>query len=426
MKALIIALALVAATTVQAQEADLPDLSLQTLLQEAYDNSPAIAEARSAHEAARARIGHAGALPNPQVRATLFLVPIETRVGPQRLNVGVAQRFPWFGKLDTKERIAGSQADAAGALADARIRDVLVNVKLAYFELHYLARALEIVRQNRDLARHIVELGTAAFGKDEIPYFDVNRARAEMARLAYDETALLDLAEAQWRKLNALLGRVDVPAMGRLPPLPYLEMARPVDELVELALANRQEISAAARMVERTDHAIELAEKGYWPDFSVGVSWLVHEAEGPASDAGKDAFGVTVGFDVPIWRSSVGARVDEARALQRQAGFRELDLKAATRAEVADRMYDLVNAARLVRLYRTNLIPQAQAAMESAEEASRENRTLGTLLERKAVWLQFQLALQRALADYYKAVARLESVVGVPLALEAPERRQEP
>ena len=282
------------------------------------------------------------------------------------------------------------------------------------------ARSKAVAGQNREIARHIVELGTTAFGEDEIPFFDVNRARAELARLAYDEVALLDLAETQWRKVNALLGREEVSPRGALPPLPYLEMTVPMDELVELALENRQEIEAATRIRERDAHGVELAEKGYWPDFNLGVSWLVHEAEGPASDAGKDAFGVSVGFDVPVWRGSISAKVDEARALQRKAEFGKLDLRARTRAEVADRMYDLVNSARLVRLYRTSLSPQAEAALESAEEESRQSRSLGALLERKAVWLQFQLALQRALADYYKAIARLERVVGVALPLEEP------
>lgn len=426
MRALAIALILLAAGNGKADELSPAPLSLQVLLQEAYDNNPSIAAARAAHEAARARAGHVGALPNPQVRATLFLVPIETRVGPQRLNVSLAQRFPFFGKLATMEEVAGSQAAAAGAFTDARIRDVLIEVKLAYFELHYLARALEIVRQNRDIAMHIVELGTAAFGKDEIPFFDVNRARAELARLAYDEVALLDLAETQWRKLNALLGREEVPSRGALPPLPYLEMTAGIDDLVTLALENRQEIEAANLIRERAAHGVELAKKGYYPDFSVGVSWLVHEAEGPASDAGKDAFGVSVGFELPVWQGAISAKVDEARANERKAEFGKLDLQARTRAEVADGMYDLVNSARLVRLYRTSLIPQAEAALESAEEEGREGRTLGALLERKAVWLQFQLALQRALADYYKAVARLERVVGVPLPLEQPEGREEP
>ena len=248
----------------------------------------------------------------------------------------------------------------------------------------------------------------------EIPYLDYNRAQAELARLSYDEAALQDLLVAQWRGLNALLDRDDAP-LPRVAPLAAIRIKTPLEQLPQMALQNRPEITAAHYLELGADASIELAQKGFWPNFGVGISWLVHEAEGAAPDRGKDALGVTVGFDLPIWRASVGAKVDEAKARRRQAGFAVTSEAANVRGVLADRIYDYVNARRLLTLYDGNLLPQAAAAMDSAEAQSQGTGNFGSLLERRAIWLQFSLARERALANLYKAAARLEQAVGTPL-----------
>lgn len=400
-------------------------VELQSLLEAAFANNSTIKASQARLESARARTEHVGSLPNPQASATLFLLPIETRVGPQRVAVGVSQGFPFFGKLSSKELIAARRADAASSQVSAQIRDVTTNVRLAYYELHYLIRAVEIVKQNQEIARTIVEHGTAAFGRGDVPYYDINRARAELARLAYDEAALQDLIESQWRTINALLEREDRP-VGSVPRLPTFSLETPLADLEQLASSNRPEIDAALHLRDGSKAAVEFARKGYWPDFKVGLTWMLVEDEGPAADSGTDALGVTVGFEVPIWRDSIGARVDEAKANERAATHMVQTERTRIRSLLADRVYDFVNARRLLQLYDTNLLPQAEAALDSAEEQSLKSGKLGTLLERRAIWLQFGLARERALADMYKSLARLEQVVGIPLEVKLRDMDEAP
>ncbi len=415
MRSLWIALHLLVAllpVTAAAQTAD--GETLADLLNLAYEQNPAIQEARAGLDAVKARVGHVGALPNPQLKATLFLVPIETRVGPQRLSLSATQSFPFPGTLSAKERVAQRQAEVAAAKLQGQIRTILNQVRVDWYELHYLTRALEIIAQSRLLADRIAGAGGAAFGKGDIPYFDYNRAQAELARLSYDEAALSDLRTTKWHELNALLGR-EPPPLPEISPLPSLSLHTPLEQLPELLVANRPEIAAAHRQEEMADAAIELTEKSFWPGFGVGVSWLVHEAEGAAPDRGKDALGLTIGIDVPIWRASLHARADEARALRRQAGLAVASETSRARQALADGIYDYVNARRLLTLYDGNLLPQAATALHSAEAESQTPGNFGTLLERQAIYLQFSLARERALANLYQATARLEQVVGTPL-----------
>src|SRR5690606_9442566 len=58
--------------------------------------------------AATHRIARERRLPMPMLTYSVFVSPVETRVGPQRHRLGLSQRFPWPGEL-----LAGADAGAA-------------------------------------------------------------------------------------------------------------------------------------------------------------------------------------------------------------------------------------------------------------------------------------------------------------------------
>ena len=75
--------------------------------------------------------------------------------------------------------------------------------------------------------------------------------------------------------------------------------------------------------------------------------------------------------------------------------------------------FRLENARRLIELYETTLIPQAAAAIEVAETWHQEGpKSITGFLETQSVWLNFNLARLRAIADYQQNVAQLEQLVG--------------
>jgi outer membrane protein, heavy metal efflux system len=414
MRSLLIGVAILIMMTSIAWGEETAPLQLEALLEEAYDSNSTIQESRARLDAARSKAGYAGVWAEPQLSATLFVLPIETRLGSQRVAVGISQQIPINGTPAVMRTIAGHQVGIQQALLQARIRDVLTEVRVTYYELHYLVRALEIVRNNQDIAGTIVDLGAAAFSRGDIPFYDANRARAELARLAYDEAALRDLVEARWRALNALLER-KTGALSEIPELSPIVLETSLDEVIPMALESRAEIEAARHMKNVADAGVKLAAKARWPDLKLGLNWIVIEADVPAANAGRDAFGATVGVSLPVWVKSLNAQEDEARALRRAADHQVRTEQTKVRTLLADRVYDFVNARRLLHLYDNNLLPQAEAAMNSAEELSQQSGKLGVLLERRAIWLQFRLARERALANQYKALARIEQVTGSSL-----------
>jgi outer membrane protein TolC len=123
-------------------------------------------------------------------------------------------------------------------------------------------------------------------------------------------------------------------------------------------------------------------------------------------------FGVTL----PLWSGKNRAAAAEAEHLRRAARYERQAAVDDLLPRITQAWFKLANAGRLVELYEKSLIPQAASAMEIAEQWRDTGRdTFGRLLEAQSVWLNFQLAHQRARADYEQMVARLEQLVGVSL-----------
>jgi cobalt-zinc-cadmium efflux system outer membrane protein len=134
-------------------------------------------------------------------------------------------------------------------------------------------------------------------------------------------------------------------------------------------------------------------------------------------DAGRDAIGLQAGISIPLWFGKNNSRVDRAMAEKSRARAEKNVRVNATRTNPIRTLYFKArNAQRIVRLYETDLVPQAARSMEIAEVWYREGESSFTdFIETQSVWYNFQLALARAKADFGIHLARLERMAGTNL-----------
>ncbi|MFQ5843564.1 MAG: TolC family protein, partial [Planctomycetota bacterium] len=394
-------------------------LELARILELAAERNRRLAAARSRWRAGWERPAQAGALPDPLLSYTEMVEPVETRIGPQDRGLRLSQRIPYPAKLWAAEARATEEAHVRELEYFIALRDTVADVKVTYVELLYLRKALRIVEQNQELARQLAEKTAAIYAQteDKVTLFDTLKAQSQLAQLAYDRITLEELGATEATNLNRLLSRPPVAPLGMPRDLGWRPLRADREELFQLALQNRQELEAALRRIAAAHQTARLARLARVPDFTVGVTYTqVGAAVRPLPDSGDDALGITLGLSLPIWVTKNRARIREAEyrhraALQDRQG--EIDELMARITKV---FFRLENAERLVRLYRESLIPQAEEALEIAEQWRDTGRdTIGRSLEAQSVWLNFQLALHRALADYEQMVARLEQLVGASL-----------
>ena len=392
---------------------------LAELIDHAYAHNPSIQQAREEWRAMVENYRVATGYPDPQLMVTWFPEPIETRLGPQDWNAQISQMIPFPGKLSKAGELVAADARIARLKLDKAVKETLLAVKEAYYELWYIRQARTITRHNTRLLAHIRKIGETAHADDRTTLTDVVKAQAQTGQLQYDALLLEELEQTEVTRLNGLLNRPPETAVGDLEPPALEPLAVDVESIYQLAQANLEEILMAQVGVDKGDTKVSLARFQNLPDFKIGLFYAgIGDPDVPVQpkDAGRDAIGVQAGISIPLWFGRNNSRVDKAMAEKSKARAEKQVRINNVQTRIRTLYFKARNAERIVTLYQTHLNPQAAQAMALAEVWYQEGEaTFTDFIETQSVWYNFQLAQARATADYGISLARLERMAGTHL-----------
>ncbi len=378
-------------------------------------NNPGLEAAFNRWKAALERIPQVKALPDPRFTYLYYVQEVETRVGPQRHGLGIAQAFPWFGKLKLRGDVASEAAHVARKRYDAVKLKLFFKVKDAYYEYYYLAKSVAVTRENVNLVKHMESVARSRYKAAVGTHPDVVRAQVETGKLEDRYQTLLDLRLPIVARLNAALNRpaeADIPWPGKI----SVEEVNAVDqELLGQLTAANPELGALDFEISRNRQAIELAKKNYYPDFNFGLNFVDTDTSsvGNPPDNGKDPVIAMISLNLPLWRDKYDAGVREARARYYAARQDKKEKTNSLSSELKMASYRLRDARRKIDLYGDALLPKARESLKVTESgylATTESFT--DLIDAQRIFLEFALAYERALADHAQSLAKLEMLVG--------------
>ena len=346
---------------------------LDGLLAYAVAHSPRLEAAFNRWKARLERIPQARALPDPRVSYQYFIENVETRVGPQRHRVGVSQTFPWFGKLDQQSGVAVEAARAAGSRYEAEKLSLLNDIQRGYYEYAYLTRAIQVVRENRDLLKYLEDVTRTRFKAAAAGHPDVIRVQVELGQL---DDRLRSLEESRGplvAGLNAMLNRRSDALLPRPEPLVEVSLGVDDDRLIEWLDRHNPGLAARRHELAGKREAVRLARKQSFPDVTVGVDYIeVGSAVSPGvAGSGDDALMAGVSVNVPIWRERYDAGVREALAGFGASVKTLTDLRNRLEVELRMAVYRFRDARRKIDLHRDTLVPKAREALKTTEAAFR-------------------------------------------------------
>ncbi|HUF26985.1 MAG TPA: TolC family protein [Gemmatimonadaceae bacterium] len=425
------ALALSAAgAAVQAQE----PADLDSLLGRARSASPSLRAARARVEAAQALTVPAGTRPDPMFMAGVQNFPVSEPGFSDFMTmkmVGVSQTVPYPGKLSLSRTAAERELAAAQAGLDAARLDAARDVKLAYYDLAYLERALSIVERNRQVLLNTMAATEASYAVGRGGQQDVLRARVEAARLGEEAVSLIEERRAALARLNAVLDRPSEtpiatpsfpeaivraavadsasrvrfasPSLGARAadsPLP------PLVDLQELAIRHNPVLRAHEARIGAHAARVEYARKAHLPDFDISVFY------GHRSGF-ADMVTAMVSVPIPVQKRRrqdelLAAELAELAAQQAEHHAMVNEL----RAEVAQRVAVIERDRAQLALYKRAVLPPAHGALEAALAGYRVGRAdFLTLLDAQTTVFAYETAYYRALADFARSLAELERAV---------------
>jgi outer membrane protein len=211
-------------------------------------------------------------LPLPLPIGTVTVPPSTYQAGTKdNYTWSIEARQPLFtgGAILANYEASRLGADIARYERTAAIQDLVLEVKVAYFNILKAERLLMVARQSVTQLDAHLETARNTFAVGMIPRNDVLQAEVQQANgrqlLVRAENAV-EMAHARFntilrREINAAVEIEDSPGE----PLP----APPLDACIAAALENRPEILSAALRVEQARRGVTLAKSEYYPSVSV-------------------------------------------------------------------------------------------------------------------------------------------------------------
>ena len=401
----------------QSSSAEQP-ATLVDLLTEADKNNPQIQAARHGWQSAKQIPTQVATLPDPQV------VLQQVNVGSPRpfagytnsdfsyIGLGFSQDLPYPGKLRLKGEIAQKEADATQQKYESVRRAVLTGVKMAYFQLGYLAKQQQILDEDAQLLQQVEQAAESRYRNGLGNQQDVLQAQLERTKLLR-EINMNQLEQGKTQAaLKNLLNRAQSSTDLEVVELSESAPTYNFDQLLAEAKNNNPDLSGMQKMVERQGLQIDLAKKDFYPDFNVQGMW---QRTDPSQYRAYYQF--TVGMRIPLYRSRK-QRPELAQAeSDRDRAKSEYEVQSQQTAfQLRQQFISAEKSAELLKIYREGLIPQARAALQAGMAAYQSNRQdFQALLASFLDVLKLDEEYWQTLSEHETALAQMEEVTGVTL-----------
>jgi len=386
----------------------LPELttasSLSNVLVYAMLNQPKVEAAYYDWAASVEKITVDRSLPDPKLTFESDIADIVMTIMP-----GLMQDFPGPGKLKAAANAATAASRAKYFNFESAVLQSALDLKRAYFNLHFLDERIRINRQSLQLLRGLEKIARAQNEVGKVTLQDVYRAQIEQDQLATEIANLEDSRLSLVAQYKAALGlkhdQPDPPAPAEFEPT---ALGLNADELLATAFARNPQLKAMEAEVRMAEADIAMARKSRVPDFSVGL-----EADAKAAPT---MYRPQATMTLPIWRDKIAAEIAQAQAGKRAAQARLTSEQIGLTVDVAMKTYDYQEVTRNLALLQDKLVPKARQSLEIARSGYLAGEIdFFNLIDAERTLLNFQLMEVESRTQREIVLAELSLVIaGVP------------
>ena len=196
--------------------------------------------------------------------------------------------------------------------------------------------------------------------------------------------------------------------------LPPEQLPRDLERLQQQAVAARPELHAQLAAIQRDRQAVELARLDYKPDMTLGFAWIdVSNAGISPVTNGRDAFLLTTGVNLPIYKKRLDSSVRSAEA-KAVSTAREYDaIRDGTLESVTDLFAQAQSQHDLLILFEEDILPKARQTLDVSSRAYNVGQVdFLQLIDNWRQLLRYEVNYRRLEASLRQTLAELERMVG--------------
>jgi outer membrane protein TolC len=409
---------------------EVPEITLDQLIQLALQNQPNIRAAQSARDAASARLGTARAGYFPVIATTLAYTrgtqnvaqgvsaatgnPISRNVSDRSVNnqtyaINLNQNV--FDSFQREWRVEGAREDLNASNFDLSTtrQNIILSVEQAYYSyilaVHLVAVQQEAVDaniQNLNRVRGFFEVGVR-------PKFDVTQAQVQLSNA---ELALVQARNQVDTTLAAFKNAIGVPDLPPFRLREELEIPATIASLEDstrTALAARTELQAAQARIRSAEASLAVARRNFLPTLAAIANWTYRGQELPLAPNWTAGLTVTV----PVLNPPLFSQLNEIAANLASAQANEQITRQNVILDVQQNYANLLGARESIRTSEV-LVQQARENLELAQ--GRYQVGVGPLIDVTNAQLSLTQAQNQniqSIVSYKLAEAGLRKAMGL-------------
>lgn len=409
---------LLSAFTSRADDGNL--LELGQAIELAQTGNPGLAEIKARADALAAVPSQEGALPDPTLNFDTLNLPTDSfslhREDMTMMDVGVSQTIPFPGKLALKQQIAEQEALAASdSLAVARLR-LLRDVKQAWWRLFYYDRALNIIDESQALLQQMLDSAQSRYRLGQAGQQEVLMTQLQLSKLKDEKIELAGMRHGIAIQLNTLLNRNPETPIRLDNQAAFATPELTTDDLQQRSMQSSPLFEQHRKMLDAAKSRIELAEKDFYPDLTVGAGYAVRQ-DTSSGDPRSDFASVRLSVNLPIYAEQKQAKaVDQRNSELLQEQYSLQDEHNKIHGEIAANTAQYRHAKDRLNLLEHEIIPQARQTVSALLAALPQGKAeFGNLLRTQLEVFQYQSQYWKSLVETQQILAELSNLVGEEL-----------
>ncbi len=389
---------------------------LRDLVTEALRRNPEILAAQKRYEAARQRPDSASSLPDPMLSAGYASAGKPwpgAGVGVEpTANTGfmVSQEFPFPGKRKLRGDIAVKDAQSEFEQYQAVQLSVVARVRKAWHQLHHTYAMIQVIERNRELLKNFLSVTEARYSAGKAMQPELFRTQTQLALLEVKLVKMEQEKRSREAEINSLLSRPFSTTITPPEDIPPGEFTIKLDDLYAAAEKNSPMLRRDQKMIERSELALNLARKEYYPDYTLAAGYF-YMGRMP------DMYQVRLDVKIPayFWRRQ-RAEVAEQSHMVGQAKRTYEATGQTLLYRIKDDYLAAQAAHKLTDMYQRSIIPQTNLTLESALPAYQTGggEFVGLIMNLMAI-LDAQENYHTELLNYHLALIRLEEMTGMKI-----------
>jgi len=287
--------------------------SLTELLQLAETNNLSLKALDESYQAAREKGVQVSQRPDPIVSVGTFALPIETRLGVQRVRIGAMQEFGNKKARLAKEIALNTMANAEGQNGAIKQLDLNFQIKKAYYQLYELDKSQTILQRNIQLLESMNQLMLSRVESGKGSTVDVLKVTLKIQALQQQLAILAQQRQKPVSTINQLLDRPLATSIKTTDSLTLAIIPYEMDKIKEAIQYEHPLMRRYSFEKEAAQQNLRLNELNQRPTFGVGIDYIIMDklANFEFAKNGRDVIMPKASVKIPLEKTKYSAKQRE-------------------------------------------------------------------------------------------------------------------